>query len=160
MMHGTGCLDVDGIIEGWSNILNQRSAHTIFPRVGGVIQTVPFDRMAWHCPVVNGTHLGWELENAAYFTINDFDKLSGCFVRKVWRKKQYIPLEECIFANHQTMSAKMYWHKFTDAQYDTVRPAIRAAMEFYGWTKDKITEHYKKAATWDLGPAWDWARVL
>ena len=94
------------------------SAHLVIARDGGIIQLLPFDTIAWHAGQseyagrtnLNRYSIGIEMDNAG-----ELHRREGKFYS--WFNQEYMPNE--VYTNCKNGRAH-YWHKYTEAQYQTV----------------------------------------
>lgn len=109
------------------------SAHLVIGRNGSITQLVPFDTVAWHAgkSTWKGLHdlnqysLGIELDNAGPLTHRSDGKWYS------WFKEPY-PDEEVIQAAHKQEPAKIRgWHKYTQAQLDSVLEVATLLVKHY-----------------------------
>ena len=94
------------------------SAHVVIGRDGGIVQLVPFDKIAWHAGRsrwngrvgLNAWSIGIELENAGRLTQN-----GGMW--RSWFGRDY-PHAEVLEATHKNETALSGWHSYTPDQID------------------------------------------
>lgn len=105
------------------------SAHLVIARDGEIIQLVPFNVEAWHAgrsfyrgrANFNHFSIGIELDNLGKLNRKDEHFIAECGV-------EVMPSE--VYADY-TNGKLTYWHKYTDAQVETLRDVCRLLATTY-----------------------------
>jgi N-acetylmuramoyl-L-alanine amidase len=132
VMHYTAGRSAESSVEWFKNPLANASSHLVVGRDGGIVQVVPFDRVAWHAGIsewqgrsgVNRFSLGIELDNAG--------KLMPHGERwRAWFGKEY-EAEDLLVATHRNEAQEAGWHLFTEAQLEAAVTVASVLVDRYG----------------------------
>lgn len=124
------------------------SAHLIVGRAGEVVQTVAFDRQAYHAGEsswhglkrLNSSSIGIEIVNPGW-------KRPGF---PGWPTKRMA---------HKHGGSFRDWYLYTDAQYQACAEVCLAIMDHYQSISDVVGhDDIAPGRKSDPGPAWDWAK--
>ena len=120
IMHYTAATSLEGAVSWFENPTAQASAHLVIGRDGQIVQTVPFNKKAWHAGVstwgnLNGMNqyaIGIELVNAGKLR----QRADGKWVN--WAN-EVIADADVTVATHKAETVPAGWHEYTDIQLKT-----------------------------------------
>ena len=131
VFHFTGTGSLQAAVNELMDEHIKASAHLIIGRNGGVVQLMPFDRIAWHAGVseyqgrqnINRYSIGIELENAGRLIKSGDQYLS-------WFGRAYSD-DDVVQARLENEDEPGYWHRYTEAQISTVLEISRLLCSHY-----------------------------
>ena len=164
IIHYTAGGDALNSVNWLCNPIAQASAHVVIGRDGRIYQLIPFDTVAWHAgrsswKLPDGTvregynqySLGIELDNAGILERNGCEYIS-------WFGRSYGEGEVC-FATHRNEAQPRYWHRFTEAQLNTVEELCGLLLDKYGLKYVLGHEEVSPLRKQDPGPAFPLEKI-
>lgn len=132
VMHYTAGSSAEGSLSHMLNPSAKASAHLLIGRDGGIVQLVPFNRVAWHAgrsrwnglEGMNQHSIGIELDNAG-----KLERQGGEW--RAWFGRSY-PDAEVMVAAHKNEAVERGWQLYTEAQLTAAVEAARALVGHYG----------------------------
>jgi len=155
IIHYTANGGVSETVRHFSRTEAKVSAHIIIGRDGQVIQSVPFDRVAWHCgksewggrTKLNNYSIGIELVNWGPVQLR-----SGKYY--TWTGQE-VPENETVWLARPADGKYMFWQTYTDAQVHTCFEVALAICEHYKLVGILGHEDISPMRKQDPGPAFD-----